>query len=82
MQDEEIEQCEVVGVKLENGYDKPVAFVIVKSEDVSVDRLYELCRKNLTEMPIKISVIDKFPVKSSGKRDMEKLKEMAEEMGQ
>lgn len=82
LQDEGIEQCEVVGARSESGYDKPVAFVVAKSEEVSVDRLYELCKRNLTEdkVPVKINVIDRIPVKPSGKRDMEKLKEMAAEM--
>ncbi len=83
---EEVYQCEVVGVPAGDGYDKAVVFVVlkdgVKNESESQSVIEEYCTKNIdvNSRPELVHLLEKFPVKSSGKRDMEKLKEIAYEL--
>ncbi len=76
-----VDQCEVVGVTTQNGYEVAYAFVVIKNDIEDVDVLLDACREKIDEesVPVNISVIDRFPIKPSGKRDMEKLIEMARE---
>lgn len=51
-----------------------------ESEEI-VNELKLYCNKHIEQasIPIEYIILDKFPVKASGKRDMEKLREMIEE---
>lgn len=83
---EQVYQCEVIGVPTEDGYDTPVAFVVLKdcvADCADCKKLIEAyCAENIGEnyRPEILHIIDEFPVKGSGKRDMEKLMEMAKEI--
>lgn len=80
---EQVYQCEVIGVPTGTGYDIPVAFVVLidgANNSEGCKKLIEkFCAENIEESsrPEKVYILDKFPVKGSGKRDMEKLQEIA-----
>lgn len=79
-----VEQCEVVGRKNPNGYEESFAFVLLKEvADASavIDEINKICNKELKpeQVPVKIKVINEFPVKPSGKRNMEQLIQIASE---
>lgn len=81
---ESVAQCEVVGRKNPNGYEEPFAFVILKENvDAStvIDEINKICNRELKpeQVPVKIKVINEFPVKPSGKRNMEQLIQAASE---
>ena len=67
------------------GFVVPVSFVVLRngstSETISED-LRALCENTLDSecVPVTFKVFDSIPVKPSGKRDMEKIKEMAVEL--
>lgn len=83
---QQVYQCEVIGVHTEDGYDTPVAFAVLKdgvADCADCKKLIEAyCTENIGEnyRPEIVHIIDEFPVKGSGKRDMEKLMEMAKEI--
>lgn len=83
---EQVYQCEVIGVPTEKGYDAPIAFVVLKDgvKDGAEHKnlICEYCAENIDEnsRPETVHILDQFPVKGSGKRDMEKLKEMAKRL--
>lgn len=80
---EGVEQCEIVNRKNSDDNSEPVAFVILR-ENTDADgitaSIKKSCIHNLDAelVPTDIRVIDKYPVKPSGKRDMEELARMAE----
>ena len=77
-------QCEVVGRKQPDGYEEAVAFIIFSekaNKDKVLSEVQRICKKRLKteQIPVEFRVLDRFPVKSSGKRDMEKLIQIASE---
>ena len=81
---EGIYQCEVVEKRKIGGYEEAFAFVVLTEKEKETEVLAEVqrvCKKRLKEeqIPVEFRVIDSFPVKSSGKRDMEKLIQIAAE---
>lgn len=75
-----IAQCEVVGIDMGN-YDVPVAHIILNKEcttpvDEIICNIHSLCKDNLPEhgIPHGYKICDAFPIRISGKRDMEKIK--------
>lgn len=77
---ENVAQCEVVGVAV-GDYEVPVAHIIMeKSCELSKAQLirdiHNICKTNLSEysVPQGYKVVEAFPIKSSGKRDMEQIK--------
>lgn len=79
-----VDQCEVVGVEGSDGYDLLYAYIVKKKETTKNDEqiileLQALCEEKMESgfIPKQFVVLTKFPVKASGKRDMEQLKEMA-----
>lgn len=77
-----VAQCEVVGLKTGQGYDVPVAHIIKESAYAGTDtelvqEIQELCRKGLESdsIPRGYKICTSFPVKASGKRDMEKIQQ-------
>lgn len=85
MQNSDVFQCEVVGVRGSDGFDHAYAFIVLKSECTNaiediITEIKHLCFTNLGEKscPIGYKILDEFPVKATGKRDMDKIKEMAE----
>lgn len=81
LQNKDIDQCKVVGIPAGDGFEKPVAFVVMKGEkkDVHLDSVKACCSGKLANdcIPVAVHVLDTFPIKASGKQDVEKLKEMA-----
>lgn len=83
---DEVYQCEVVSKASDEGYEYPIAFVVLKegvqkeSKEI-INALETYCNKHIEQasVPTEYIILDKFPVKASGKRDMEKLMEMAGE---
>lgn len=78
--DENVAQCEVVGLDV-GDYEIPVAHIIIeKSSTLSGEQLikdiHSYCIAHLPDnsIPHGYKICDSFPVKSSGKRDMEKIK--------
>ena len=77
----EVFQCEVIGIDTKEGYDNPFAFIVLK-ENVSKDSkemiqyIDKYCKEHISNdsIPVAYKILDKFPVKASGKRDMEKLR--------
>ena len=75
-----VEQCEVTALskKDENGDDIPVAFLIpradCKQEEI-ISKVHNYLQEKLSadELPAKYKILEAFPVKNSGKRDMEAL---------
>ncbi len=77
---ENVAQCEVVGVAV-GDYEVPVAHIIMeKSCELSKEQLirdiHNICKINLPEysVPQGYKVVEAFPIKSSGKRDMEQIR--------
>ncbi|MDD6400750.1 MAG: hypothetical protein PUG10_03965 [Lachnospiraceae bacterium] len=79
LHDEQVAQCEVIGVG-EEGNGVSYAFVVGKNPEININSILDRCKDSLDDesIPIKIMVLDKFPVKGSGKRDMEQLRQMVE----
>lgn len=80
LQNENVFQCEVLGININSIY-VPYAFVVGTNTDtVDINDILNNCKSKLDEdnVPVKIILLDKFPVKGSGKRDMEQLIQMAE----
>ncbi len=79
LEDEQVAQCEVIGIGSE-GKGVPYAFVVGRTDEVNVGVILKRCKARLDEesIPVEIEILDKFPVKGSGKRDMEQLRQMAE----
>ena len=76
-ENENIADCEVVGISA-NGYEIPVAHIIVKEgcesyEDKVIETIHMYCQQNLPEnaVPCGYKICKSFPVKDSGKRDIE-----------
>lgn len=76
-----IAQCEVVGLRMEEKYDIPVAHLVLE-DDCMIDE-YELirqildsCLANLSPdaVPRGYKICKEFPIKNNGKRDMELLR--------
>ena len=80
LEDEQVEQCEVIGIEEEN-YSVPYAFIVIKYEQVDTEKILERCKSKLDaeSVPVGIRVIDSFPVSLSGKRDLDKLRETVKE---
>lgn len=81
---ENVAQCEVVGLQLCD-HEVPVAHIVLKnseglSEKDILVQIHNHCRKSLTEssIPCGYKIRKAFPVKSSGKRDMELIKQERE----
>lgn len=81
MKNDNVAQCEVVGLRIEN-YDVPVAHIIVEktctlTENQLIAKIHEQCKKSLSEfaVPAGYKICETFPVKPSGKRDMELIKQ-------
>lgn len=84
LENEYVDQCEVVGRKNADGFEEPYAFVILsKGVDatMAISNIEGLCKIKLIreQVPIEIKVLESFPVKPSGKRNMEQLIKMASE---
>lgn len=82
---ENVYQCEVVGRKKKDDSEEPVAFVVLSEKETqskTLKSIRELCERRLSreQIPVAIQVIDEFPVKPSGKRDMEQLSKIAAEL--
>lgn len=79
LEDVSVAQCEVLGIEV-GGCNVPYAFIVAKSADLDINSIWDRCRKNLNaeSVPVEIKMLDKFPVNGSGKRDMEQLRQMAE----
>jgi len=79
LRDEQVAQCEVLGIG-GKGKGVPYAFVVGKNPGINIDLILDRCKDSLDDesTPVKITVLDKFPVKGSGKRDMEQLRQMVE----
>lgn len=80
-QSEKVAQCEVAGIESGEGYDIPVAHIIRESTYMGTDaelvhEIQELCQKELESdsVPQGYKICTEFPVKASGKRDMEKMR--------
>ena len=76
-ENENVADCEVVGISA-NGYEIPVAHIIVKEgcesyEDKVIETIHMYCQQNLPEnaVPCGYKICKSFPVKDSGKRDIE-----------
>lgn len=81
-----VDQCEVVAIPNSDGYDDLHCFVVKEakstiSDSALVDGLRTYCREALSadEVPKTIRVLNKFPIKPSGKRDMDALRKLAKE---
>ncbi len=77
---ENVAQCEVVGAVV-GDYEVPVAHIIMEkscelSEEQLIRDIHNSCKTNLPEhsVPQGYKVVESFPIKSSGKRDMEQIK--------
>jgi acyl-coenzyme A synthetase/AMP-(fatty) acid ligase len=77
-----IAQCEVVGIQTDKGYDIPVAHLILEEHcDINSEAIiwqaYKSCIENLETdcVPQGYKICNSFPIKNSGKRDMEALKQ-------
>ncbi len=76
--------CEVVGRKNVHGYEEAFCFVVLNqgcNKDASLKEIRQICEKELDSehIPVEYVVLDSFPVKVSGKRDMERLYNLASE---
>ncbi|MBR3833724.1 MAG: acyl--CoA ligase [Lachnospiraceae bacterium] len=78
---EYVAQCEVVGISV-GDYDVPVAHIIMEkscelTEEQLIKDIHNICKANLPEhsVPHGYKIIEAFPIKSSGKRDMELIKQ-------
>ncbi|MBP3622092.1 MAG: acyl--CoA ligase [Lachnospiraceae bacterium] len=78
---EYVAQCEVVGISV-GEYDVPVAHIIMEkscelTEEQLIKDIHNICKANLPEysVPHGYKIIEAFPIKSSGKRDMELIKQ-------
>ena len=76
-----VKDCEVVGVS-KNSYEIPVAYIIratdcTLSDDELIIRLNNICKEKLeTELiPRGYKVVNDFPMKNNGKRNMEAIKQ-------
>ena len=74
---ENVAQCEVVGLNI-GDYEVPVAHIILEkeceiSEEQVIKDIHSYCVQNLPKnsVPCGYKICSSFPVKSSGKRDME-----------
>lgn len=81
-----MDQCEVVAIPNSAGYDDLHCFVVKEaksaiSDSALVDGLRTYCREVLPagEVPKSFRVLNKFPIKPSGKRDMDALRKLAKE---
>lgn len=78
---EHVAQCEVVGISV-GDYEVPVAHIILEkscelTEEQLIKDIHNICKANLPEhsVPHGYKIIQAFPIKSSGKRDMELIKQ-------
>lgn len=79
--DHTVDQCEVVGVD-HGGHQAAAAFVTQRAGvQIDTSRLMALCKASLPSenVPVSIQVLERFPIKPSGKRDMDALKRLAAE---
>ena len=82
LQNENISQCEVVGMPVDEEHCVPVAQLVVNestamSTDELVKKIHSDCTKQLNSdcVPCGYKFVTAFPVKNNGKRDMELIKE-------
>ena len=81
LESEHVAQCEVVGLDTGRGYAVPVAQLVLEAGSDSPDRLlpeiHELCtqRLNRGSIPLGYKIVDTFPVKNNGKRDMDLIRQ-------
>lgn len=80
----DVDQSEAVGIDGEDGYERVFVFLLMKENSVANENdikkeVMNLCKNNLNTncVPAGIQIIEKFPIKPSGKRDMEALRRMA-----
>lgn len=81
MKNDSVAQCEVVGLSVDD-YDSPVAHIVVDekcklSENGLIKAIHKHCQDTLDEyaVPCGYKIRKSFPVKASGKRDMETIKQ-------
>lgn len=81
MENPNIAQCEVVGLKTKKGFEIPVAHLILEDEcPLSklelIRQVHDRCVKNLSPdaVPQGYKIWHTFPVKNNGKQDMELIK--------
>ena len=81
MKNDNVAQCEVVGLSVD-GYDVLVAHIVVDekcilSENELITAIHKHCQDTLDEyaVPCGYKICKSFPVKASGKRDMETIKQ-------
>ncbi|MBE5938791.1 MAG: acyl--CoA ligase [Lachnospiraceae bacterium] len=85
LENENVAQCEVVGLTM-GDYDIPVAHLILEkgcvlSKSAVVVAVHQKCQEVLEkeEVPCGYKICTEFPVKSSGKRDMELIRQDRED---
>lgn len=81
----EIADCEVITVPDEKIVNKPVAFIVLKkySDAKGIEeKVIEHCQNNVPEymVPQEVYILDELPRTTSKKPDLQKLKEMYEDM--
>ncbi len=81
MKNDNVAQCEVVGLSVDN-YDVPVVHIVVDekcklSENGLIKAIHKHCQDVLNKyaVPCGYKICKTFPVKASGKRDMETIKQ-------
>lgn len=81
LENSNIAQCEVVGLKTGSGFDIPVAHLILKEEctlskSELIRQVHDSCVKKLSSdaVPSGYKICNTFPVKVTGKRNMELIK--------
>ena len=84
LQNENIAGCEVVGLEKDNHYEAYAYLVkrgnVTLADEQLIANIHESCKAQLSSdyIPHGYTVLDAFPVKNNGKRDMELLKNMKE----
>lgn len=83
LEHEDVYQCEVIGISV-GDYDEPFAFVTLKNgKEVNVEnikmQITEICSDRLNEesQPKFLEILERFPIKPSGKRDLDELRKIA-----
>ena len=82
LQDACVAECEVVDLSTEQGKGVPVAQIVLskgtdEAQSDLLPRLHSLCQSRLAAdcVPQGYKIVDAFPVKNNGKRDMEAIRE-------
>lgn len=82
LQNENISQCEIVGMPLDGEHCVPVAQLVVNETNIMsteelIKKIHSDCKEKLDRdcVPCGYKFVTAFPVKNNGKRDMELIKE-------